>query len=67
MIRLQLTSLLFADVISTPVHEMRLLGAPVVMPGGEVTNVLSEKTDDLNRAASRLTMLQSQDALILSR
>jgi len=38
----------FADFISTPVHEMRLLGAPV-MPGGEVTNVdLSEKTDDLN-------------------
>jgi len=29
------------------------------MPGGEVTNVLSENTDDLNRAVSRLAMLQS--------
>jgi len=56
----------FADFISTQVHEMRLLGAPV-MPGGEVTNVLSEKTDGLNRAVSRLAMLQSQDALILLR
>jgi len=49
----------FAGFISTPVHEMHLLGAPV-MPGGEVTTVLSEKTDDLNRAVlSRLAMLQS--------
>jgi len=54
----------FPDFISTPVHEMRLLGAPV-MPGGEVTNVLRDKTDDLNRAVSRLAMLQSQDALII--
>jgi len=29
----------FADFISTPVHEMRLLGAPLVMPGGKVTKV----------------------------
>jgi hypothetical protein len=56
----------FAGFIRTPFDGMRLLGAPV-MPGDEVTAVLSEKTEDLRRAVSRLTLLQSQDALTLLR
>ena len=37
------------------------------MPGDEVTTVLSEKTEDLRRAVSRLTLLHSKDALTLLR
>ena len=37
------------------------------MPGDEVTAVLSEKTEDLRPAVSRLTLLHSQDALTLLR
>jgi hypothetical protein len=60
------THKVFAGFIKTPTSEMRLLGAPV-LPGDEVTAVLNEKTEDLRRAVSRLTLLQSQDALILLR
>ncbi len=56
----------FAGFKSTSVCEMRLLGAPV-MPGAEVCKVLEEKTKDLLRAVSRLSLLQSQDALTLLR
>ena len=56
----------FSGFTSTPVSKMRLLGAPV-MPGLEVTAALNEKTEDLRRAVSRLTLLQSQDAPTLLR
>ena len=56
----------FSGFTSTPVSKMRLLGAPV-MPGLEVTAALNEKTEDLRRAVSRLTLLQAQDALTLLR
>lgn len=56
----------FVGFRSTSVGEMRLLGAPV-MPGLEVSKALDEKTQDLQRAVSRLTLLQAQDALTLLR
>ena len=56
----------FEGFIKTPFSRMRLQGAPV-MPGDEVTTVLSEKTEDLRRAVSRLTLLHSKDALTLLR
>ena len=37
------------------------------MPGVEVTKVLKEKTEDLHRAVSKLTLLPAQDALTLLR
>ena len=41
----------FEGSIRTPFNGMRLLGVPV-MPGDEVTAVLSEKTEDLRRASN---------------
>jgi len=43
---------------------MRLLGSPVI-PGPEVTAAVKEKTNALRRAVSRLTLLESEDAMTL--
>ena len=54
----------FKELIRIPKEEITLLGTPILQ-GPALDKALKTKVEDLDRAVSRLKLLQAHDALVL--